>query len=72
MVGYQPLNAVPEEEDEIDIEQNPVDTEEDSVIIRGDILRIRHFTKYHTGGKEAHYKHINQIVNQLTTNLNIT
>ena len=47
--GYQPLNAVPEEaeeelkipdDEEIDKEQNPVDTEEDSVIMRGDKMPI--------------------------------
>ena len=43
------------EEGEAQAEQNTVDTEEDSVIMRGDNLPIVHLSKYHTEGKEAHY-----------------
>ena len=41
--SYQPLYAVPEEEvveSEIDNQQNPVDTEEDSVIMRAGNWRL--------------------------------
>ena len=53
-------------------EQNTVDTEEDSVIMRGDNLPIVDFSKYHTEGKEAHYIQINHIVGRLTENKKMT
>ena len=56
---------IPEEGD-IDYEQNPVDTDEDSVIIGKDNLPIVDLSKYHKEGKEAHYIQFNHIVNQLT------
>ena len=76
--GHQPLQNAPEEaveeedaefpeDGEIENEQNPVDIEEDSVILRGDNLPIVDLAKYKTEGKEAHYIQINHIVNQLTT-----
>ena len=61
--GYRPLQPEEEEEEEpeapeegeLQTEQNTVDTEEDSVIMRGDNLPIVDLSKYHTDGKEAHY-----------------
>ena len=41
------------EEGELQTEQNTVDTEEDSVIMRGDNLPIVDLSKYHTEGKDA-------------------
>ena len=45
-----------------------MDTEEDSVIMRGDNLPIVDLSKYHTDGKEAHYIQIHHIVGKLTEN----
>ena len=80
--GYQQLQQVPKEaveedseipeDGEIENEQNPVDTEERSVIMRGDNLLIVDLSKYNTERKEAHYIQINHIGNQLTTNEKIT
>ena len=53
-------------------EQNTVDTEEDSVITRGDNLPIVDLSKYHTDGKEAHYIQINHIVGRITENKKLT
>ena len=49
-------------------EQNTVDTEEDSVIMREDNLPTVDLSKYHTDGKEAHYIQINHIVGRITEN----
>ena len=63
------MKPLREEEDEfpyygeIDFEQNLVDTEEDSVITRGEDLPKVNLSKYHTEGKESHYIQINHIVN---------
>ena len=71
--GYQPLHEetenIPEEEE---IEQEPEDTEEDSIIMRGDNLPIVNLSKYNTEGKEAKYIQTNHIVGNLTTNKKIT
>ena len=60
------------EEGELQTEQNTVDTEEDSVIMRGDNLPIVDLSKYHTYGKEAHYIQINHIVGRITENKKLT
>ena len=75
--GYRPIQEEenePEapEEGELQAEQNTVDTEEDSVIMRGDNLPIVDLSKYHTEGKEAHYIQINHIVGRLTENKKMT
>ena len=76
--GYRPLqpeeDEEPEapEEGELQTEQNTVNTEEDSVIMRGDNLQIVDLSKYHTDGKEAHYIQINHIVGKITENKKIT
>ena len=57
--------AVPEKEvveSEIDNQQNPVDTEEDSVIVRAGNSPIVDFSQYDTKGKEALYIQIKHIV----------
>ena len=72
--GYRPIQEEEEdepeapEEGELQAEQNTVDTEEDSVIMRGDNLPIVDLSKYHTEGKEAHYVQINHITGRLTEN----
>ena len=72
--GYRPIQVEEEseapEEGELQPEQNTVDTEEDSVIMRGDNLPIVDLSKYHTDGKEAHYIQINHIVGRTTENKN--
>ena len=76
--GYRPIQEEEEnepeapEEGELQAEQNTVDTEEDSVIMRGDNLPIVDLSKYHTEGKEAHYIQINHIVGRLTENKKMT
>ena len=77
--GYRPLQAEEEEEEpeapeegELQTEQNTVDTEEDSVVMRGDNLPIVDLSKYHTDGKEAHYIQINHIVGKITENKKLT
>ena len=76
---YRPIQDEEEEEEpdapedgEMQAEQNTVDTEEDSVIMRGDNLRIVDLSKCHTEGKEAHYIQINHIVRSLTENKKMT
>ena len=69
--GYQPLTEEQEEQtDEVweegELENN--DTEEDSVVMRGDNLPIVDLSKNNTEGKEAKYIQINHIVGKLTTN----
>ena len=78
--GYRPLQPEEEEEEEpeapeegeLQTERNTVDTEEDSVIMRGDNLPIVDLSKYHTDGKEAHYIQINHIVGKITENKKLT
>ena len=73
--GYQPLIEEQEEQpDEVreegELENN--ETEEDSVVMRGDNLPIVDLSKYNTEGKEAKYIQINHIVGKLTTNKKAT
>ena len=77
--GYRPIKVEEEEEEpeapeegELQAEQNTVDTEEDSVIMRGDNLPMVDLSKYHTDGKEAHYIQINHIVGRITKNKKLT
>ena len=71
--GYQPIQEKPEEKtEEGEINQEPEDTEEDSVLLRGDNLSIVDLSKYNTDGKEAKYIQINHIVGKLTANKKIT
>ena len=79
--GYRPLQPEEEEEEEepeapeegeLQTDQNTVDTEEDSVIMRGDNLPIVDLSKYHTDGKEAHYIQINHIVGKIIENKKLT
>ena len=71
--GYQPLQEETENNpEEGEIEQEPEDTQEDSIIMRGDNLPIVNLSKYNTEGKEAKYIQINHIVGNLTTNKKIT
>ena len=61
--GYQPLQEETENNpEEGEIEQEPEDTEEDSIILRGDNLPIVNLSKCNTEGKEAIYIQINHIV----------
>ena len=71
--GYQPIQEEPEDNtEEGEINQEPEDTEEDSVLLRGDNLPIVDLSKYNTDGKEAKYIQINHIVGKLTANKKIT
>ena len=71
--SYQPLQDETENNpEEVKIEQEPEDTEEDSIILRGDNLPIVNLSKYNTEGKEAKYIQINHIVGNLTANKKIT
>ena len=78
--GYRPIQVEEEGEEEpealkereLQAEQNTVDTEEDSVIMRGDNLPIVDLIKYHTDGKEAHYIQTNHIVGRITENKKLT
>ena len=71
--GYQPLQEETENNpEEGEIEQEPEDTEEDSIRMRGDNLPIVNLSKYNTEGKEAKYIQINHIVGNLTANKKIT
>ena len=61
--GYPPIQEEPEENtEEGEIIQEPEDTEEDSIILRGGNLPIVDLSKYNTDGKEAKYIQINHIV----------
>ena len=53
-------------------EVETAETEEDSVIMRGDNLPIVDLSKYNTDGKEAKYIQINHIVGKLTANKKVT
>ena len=69
--GYQPLTEETEETEnpeEGKIEPEQLETEEDSVILRGDNLPIVDLSKINTDGKEAHYIQINHIVGMLSGN----
>ena len=74
--GYQPITEEQDEpegvreEGELEIEN--AETEEDSIIMRGDNLPIVDLSKYNTDGKEAKYIQINHIVGKLTGNKKIT
>ena len=73
--GYQPLIEEQEEQpeevrEEGDLENN--ETEEDSVIMRGDNLPIVDLSKYNTEAKEAKYIQINYIVGKFTANKKAT
>ena len=73
--GYQPLTEETEETEnpeEGEIEPEQPETEEDSVIMRGDNLPIVDLSKFNTDGKEAHYIQINHIVGKLSGNKKIT
>ena len=78
--GYRPKQVEEEEEEEpeapeereLQAEQNTVDTEEDSVIMRGDNLPFVDLSKHHTDGKKAHYIQINHIVARTTENKKLT
>ena len=71
--GYQPIQEEQEKNtEEGEINQEPEDTEEDSVILRGDNLPIVDLSKCNTDGKEAKYIQINHIVGKLTSNKKIT
>ena len=71
--GYQPIQEETEENpEEGEIEQEPKDTEEESIIMRGDNLPIVNLSKYNTEGKEAKYIQINQIVGNVITNKKVT
>ena len=58
------------EEGELEIEN--AETEENSIIMRGDNLPIVDLSKYNTDGKEAKYIQINHIVEKLTSDKKIT
>ena len=67
--GYQPLQEETENNpEEGEADQQPEDTEEGSIIMRGDNLPIVNLSKYKTEGKEAKYIQINHIVGNLTAN----
>ena len=74
--GYQPIAEEEEEPEEIqeecELETENAETDEDSVIMRGDNLQIVDLSKYKTEGNEAHYIQINHIVGKLTSNIKIT
>ena len=55
-----------------ELEPEQPETEEDSVIMRGDNLPIVDLSKFNTDGKEAHYIQINHIVGKLCGNKKIT
>ena len=50
--GYQPIQEEPEENPEGEIDQEPEDTEEDSIIMREDNLPISDLNKYNTDRKK--------------------
>ena len=74
--GYRPIAEEEEEQEELreegELEIENAETEEDSVIMRGDNLPIVDLSKYNTEGKEVHYIQINHIVGKLTNNKKIT
>ena len=74
--GYQPITEEQDEPEELreegELEIENAETEEDSIIMRGDNLPIVDLSKYNTDGKEAKYIQINHIVGKLTGNKKIT
>ena len=73
--GYHPLTeetGEPQNTEEGEIEPEQPETEEDSLILRGDNLPIVDLSKFNTEGKEAHYIQINHIVGKLSGNKKIT
>ena len=74
--GYQPLIEEQDEPEEIreegELEIENAETEEHSVIMRGDNLPIVNLSKDNTDGKEAKFIHIYHIVGKLTSNKKIT
>ena len=74
--GYQPMTEEQDEPEELreegELEIENAETEEDSVIMRGDNLPIVVLSKYNTDGKEAKYIQLNRIVGKLTSNEKIT
>ena len=74
--GYQPMTEEQDEPEELreegELEIENAETEEDSIIMRGDNLPIVDLSKYNTDGKEAKYIQINHIVGKLTANKKIT
>ena len=73
--GYHPLIEEQDEPEEIreegELEIENAETEEDSVITRGDNLPMVDLSKYNTDGKAAKYIQINHIVGKLTSNKKI-
>ena len=66
--GYEQMQEEPEGiPEEGEINQEPEDTEENSVVLRGENLPIVDLSKYNTDGKEAKYIQINHIVGKLTS-----
>ena len=73
--GYHSLTeetGEPQNTEESEIEPEQPETEEDSLILRGDNLPIVDLSKFNTEGKEAHYIQINHIVGKLSGNKKIT
>ena len=73
--GYQPITeetGEPENAEEGEIEPEQPETEEDSIILRGDNLPIVDLSKFNTEGKVQHYIQINHIVGKLSVNKKIT
>ena len=73
--GYHPLTeetGEPQNTEEGEIEPEQPETEEDSLILRGDNLPIVDLSKFNTEGKEAHYIQINHTVGKLSENKKIT
>ena len=71
--GYQQIEIEEEQEEPEDIREEgeieqAAETEEYSVIMRGDNLPIVDLSKYNTDGKKAKYIQMNHIVGKLTTN----
>ena len=74
--GYQPITEEQDEPEDLreegELEIENTETDEDSVIMRGDNLPIVDLSKYNTDGNEAKYIHINHIVGKLISNKKIT
>ena len=71
--AYQLIQEQPEESpEEGQIDQEPEDTDKDSIIMPGDNLSVVDSNKYYTDGKEAKYIQINHIVGILTANKMVT
>ena len=73
--GYQPLTEENEETENLEdgeLEPEQPETDEDSVIMRGDNFPIVDLSKFYTDGKQAHYIQINHIVGKLSENKKIT